>query len=163
MTILVYGDGDGDGDGDVSVLETLFCTTVFWVVLSNHFAKIILQWKNLQKKRTETTRGDTEFFRFLMSCNSRTARWKNFVPGLYCRALQELLNGAWNMGIGPREPKCATFCARHFLWALADGMHRSIHRRAHECLRVIGLEREVSRRVALSSGLCLEFYKWRMA
>ena len=36
-------------------------------------------------------------------------------------------------------------------------MHESGRRGAHECLRVMGLEREESRRVALSSGLCLEF------
>ena len=48
------------------------------------------------------------------------------------------------------------FCARHFLRVLASGMHRSGRRGAHECLRVIGLERTESRRVALSSGLSLE-------
>ena len=35
-------------------------------------------------------------------------------------------------------------------------MHKSGHRGAHECLRVIGLEQAESRRVPLSSGLCLE-------
>ena len=60
------------------------------------------------------------------------------------------------MGIHPREPKCPTFCARHFLLALASSMHRSACHGAHECLRTIGLERAESRRVALSSGLCLE-------
>ena len=101
-------------------------------------------------------RGCTEIFWFLMPCNSGTARWKNFVLVLYCRAIQELLNGTWIMGIHPGEPKRTTFCARHFLWALASSMHKSGCRGAHECLRVIGLERAESRRVALSSGLCLE-------
>ena len=27
--------------------------------------------------------------------------------------------------------------------ALANGMHKTVHRRAHECLRIMGLEREV--------------------
>ena len=31
---------------------------------------------------------------FLSRCNSGTARWKNFIPGSYCRATQELQNGA---------------------------------------------------------------------
>jgi hypothetical protein len=44
----------------------------------------------------------------------------------------------------------------HFLLALASSMHRSAYRGAHERLRIIGLERAESRRVALSSGLCLE-------
>ena len=39
---------------------------------------------------------------------------------------------------------------------LADSMHKNVHRGAHECVRVIGLEQEESRGVALSSGLCLE-------
>ena len=39
--------------------------------------------------------------------------------------------------------------------ARASSMHRSAYRGAHECLRVIGLERAESRRVSLSSGLCL--------
>ena len=38
----------------------------------------------------------------------------------------------------------------------ANSMHKTVHRRAHGCLRVMGLEREESRRVVLSSGLCLE-------
>ena len=36
----------------------------------------------------------TVFVLFLTACNSGTARWKNFVPVLYYRATQELLNGA---------------------------------------------------------------------
>ena len=35
-------------------------------------------------------------------------------------------------------------------------MHKSGHRGAHECLQVVGLERADSRRVPLSSDLCLE-------
>ena len=35
-------------------------------------------------------------------------------------------------------------------------MHKSACREAHECLWVMELERAESRRVALSSGLCLE-------
>ena len=35
-------------------------------------------------------------------------------------------------------------------------MHKSDRRGAHECFQVMGLEREESRRVTLSSGLCLE-------
>ena len=46
--------------------------------------------------------------------------------------------------------------ARHLLWGLANNMHKNVHRRALGRLRVMGLEREESRRVALSSGLCLE-------
>ena len=34
------------------------------------------------------------FVLFLTACNFGTARWKNFVPVLYCRATEELLNGA---------------------------------------------------------------------
>ena len=40
--------------------------------------------------------------------------------------------------------------------ALVNSMHKNIQRGAHECLQVIGLEQQNSRRVALSSGLCLE-------
>ncbi len=60
------------------------------------------------------------------------------------------------MGIHPREPICPTFCARDFLLALASSMHKNAYSAAHECLRVIQLERAESRRIALSSGLCLE-------
>ena len=56
------------------------------------------------------------------------------------------------MGIGPREPKFPTFCAMHSLQVLADSMYKTDRRGAHECLRVIGLERTESRRVALSLG-----------
>ena len=42
------------------------------------------------------------------------------------------------------------------LRALADSMHKTDCHRAHECFWVIGLEQEESRRVALSSGLCLD-------
>ena len=40
-------------------------------------------------------------------------------------------------------------------WVLADGMHKNVHCGAHGCLQAMGLERRESRRVALSSGLCL--------
>ena len=63
------------------------------------------------------------------------------------------------MGIGPREPKRSPFCARHFLRALADSMHKTGCRGAHERLRVIGLKQMDSRRVAVPAGLCLESYK----
>ena len=42
----------------------------------------------------------------------------------------------------------------HSLQVLADSMHKIDCRRAHECLRVIGLEQ--LERGALSSGVCLE-------
>ena len=57
------------------------------------------------------------------------------------------------MGIYPGEPKHATFCTRYFFEHLRIA---KVHRGAHGCLLVMGLEREVSRGVALSSGLCLE-------
>ena len=38
--------------------------------------------------------------------------------------------------------------------SFADGMHKNVHSGAHGCLRVMELEREESRRVALCSGLC---------
>ena len=60
------------------------------------------------------------------------------------------------MGIHPREPKRATSCVRYFLQALVSSMHRSGHRGADGCLRVLGIEQTESRRVGLSSGLCLE-------
>ena len=44
------------------------------------------------------------------------------------------------MGIGPREPKCLTFCARHLFQAPADSIHKNIHRGAHGCLWVLGLK-----------------------
>ena len=56
------------------------------------------------------------------------------------------------MGIGLSELKCPTFCLRHFLWVLANSMHKNVHCRVHEHLQVIGLQREESRRVALCSG-----------
>ena len=46
--------------------------------------------------------------------------------------------------------------ARGTFRVLADGTHKNVNRGAHGCLWVVGLEREESRRVALSSGLCLE-------
>ena len=46
------------------------------------------------------------------------------------------------MGIHPREPKRATSCARLFR-ACANSMHKNVHRGAHECLQLIGLEQEV--------------------
>ena len=60
------------------------------------------------------------------------------------------------MGIYPREPKRATFYARYVLSALESSMHKSGRCGAHECLQVMGLERAESKRVPLSSGLCLE-------
>ena len=93
------------------------------------------------------------FAQCLTACNSGMVGWKNLVPGSYCRAAQELQNGGWIMGIGWSKPGCPTFCARYFLWALASGMHKTVCRGAHGCFRAIGLEREESRGVALSSGL----------
>lgn len=37
------------------------------------------------------------------------------------------------MGIGPRKPKCPTFCTRYFSQALAKSMHKTGCRRAREC------------------------------
>ena len=149
-------------DDDVAFLN------LWWDTKSTHLPGIFNN-----SRQTPHTHGDNvqkhhlvvlRFSGFLMSHNSETAGWKNFVPGSwYCRATQELQNGGWIMGIGPSEPKCPTFCARHFLWALATSMHKNVHCGGHERLRVIGLEWEESRRVALSSGLCLESWKWRMA
>ena len=34
------------------------------------------------------------FVLFLTACNFGTAQWKNFIPVLYSRATEELLNGA---------------------------------------------------------------------
>ena len=48
------------------------------------------------------------------------------------------------------------FLHEALLLMLANSMHKSDHRGAHERLQVIGLKRAESRRVALSSGLCLE-------
>ena len=75
-----------------------------------------VNWKTIEylTNLQEIPRGSAEILWFLMLCISGTARWKNLVLGSYCRATQELSNGAWIMGIGPREPKCPTFCARHF-------------------------------------------------
>ena len=42
--------------------------------------------------------------------------------------------------------------ARGTFQALANSMHKTVHHRAHGCLRAMGLEREESRRV-VSSGL----------
>ena len=53
------------------------------------------------------------FALILTACNSETTQWKNVIQGSYCRASQELQNGCVIMGIGPREPKFPTFCARH--------------------------------------------------
>ena len=101
-------------------------------------------------------RWNVNFISILLACNSGTARWKCFVPVSYCGAAQDLENSGWIMGIHPGEPKCPTFCARPFFRALANSMHRNVHRGAHRCLRVMTLKREESRWVALSSGLCLE-------
>ena len=60
------------------------------------------------------------------------------------------------MGISLREPKLPTFFARGTFLTLADSMYKNVHCGAHGCLRVMGLEQDESRRVALSSGLCLE-------
>ena len=56
------------------------------------------------------------FTQYLPACNSGTARWKNLVPGSYCRATQELSNGGWIMGIGWSKPGCPTSCTRHFFF-----------------------------------------------
>ena len=40
--------------------------------------------------------------------------------------------------------------------ALANSMHKTVHRGAHGYLQIMGPEREECRRVALSFGLCLE-------
>ena len=53
-----------------------------------------------------------------------------------------------------REPTRPTSCEALF-WAPANSMHKNIHPGAHGCRRVTRLEWEGSRRVALSSGLCL--------
>ena len=39
------------------------------------------------------------------------------------------------MKIGAREPKCATFFARYFLYALVDSMPKTDHNEAHGHLR----------------------------
>ena len=49
---------------------------------------------DLREKWQKTPHGHREFSRLLMSCNSGTAQWKNFVPGSYCRTTQELQTGA---------------------------------------------------------------------
>ena len=143
-----------------------------WVGRPKQASRNIRKQSNMSRKPCITFKSSTRHVAFVCTCGltcknefialiilariSETARWKNFVPVSYCRATQELLNGAWIMGIHPGEPKRTTFCARHFLWALESSMHKSGRRGAHECLRVMGLERAESRRVALSSGLCLE-------
>ena len=55
-----------------------------------------------------------------------------------------------------RGTKIYHFLHEALFQALADSMHKNVHHEAHGCLRVIGLKQEESRRVALSSGLCLE-------
>ena len=137
---------------------TPFRTLVWYKEHSSawYFQQKLPDTSHTWRKRTETPCGCAEIPDFLMSCNSGTARWKNLVPVAYCRATQELQNGGWIMGISPSKPKCTTFCARHFLWALANSVHKNVHRGAHGRLWVMGLEREESRKVALSSGLCLE-------
>ncbi len=40
--------------------------------------------------------------------------------------------------------------------ALADSMHKNGYHGVHGYLRIMGLERAENRKVALSSGLCLE-------
>ena len=79
-----------------------------------------------------------------------------FLPYRTTKCFYLHLHNVALMGIHPGEPKRTTFCARHFLWALVSSMHKSACRGAHEYLRVMGLERAESRRVPLSSGLCLE-------
>ena len=76
---------------------------------------------------------------------------ENLVPGSYCRATQELLNGSWILGISPGKPKLPTLHETHFR-VLVDGIYKNVQRAAHGCLQIVGLEQEESRRVALSSG-----------
>ena len=49
------------------------------------------------------------FTQYLPACNSRTARWRNLVLDLYCRASQELLSGSWIMRIGWSELSALLF------------------------------------------------------
>ena len=85
------------------------------------------------------------------ACNSGTARWKTSFQSNVIEQ-HELQNGGWIMGIGPSEPKCPTVSTRHFLWALANSMHKTVHRWTYEHLQVMGLKWE-DRRVVLSSDL----------
>ena len=85
------------------------------------------------------------------ACYSGTAQWKDLVPGSYCSSTRELLNGGWIMWISLSELEA-------LFWVLAN----SIHCGAHRCLLVMKLVWEEIRRVDLSSGFCLESYKWRM-
>ena len=95
-------------DDDACSLEAWQYTrnTIFLVLYDLFLGRLYKPWK--------IPRGCTEIFWFLMPCNSGTARWKNFVPVLYYRATQELLNGAWIMGIHPGEPKSPTFARGAF-------------------------------------------------
>ena len=74
--------------------------------------------------------------------NSGTAQWKSFISILYCKTTQELQNGV--MGIGPSEPKCIPLFKQGIFC-------EHLHCGAHGHLQVIGLKREDTRRVALSS------------
>ena len=77
--------------------------TLICLIFSLSFVNSLQLLQNLYRIRIEIPHGCTEISDFLWQCNSGTARWKNLVPGSYCRASQELLNGGWIMGIGPRN------------------------------------------------------------
>ena len=83
---------------------------------------------------------------------------KNFVLGSYCRAIQELQHGSWIMEIRWNKPECPTSCTGNFRECLRTACKKSVHCKVHGYLWVIGLKQK-ERRVALSSGLCLESYK----
>ena len=60
---------------------------------------------------------DVIFAQLLPACNTGTAQWKSWFQAHIVEQL-ELSHCGWIMGIGPREPKCPTFCARHFFQCL---------------------------------------------
>ena len=100
-------------------------------------------WTSLRHCHTLYTifiRWNEVFALILAACNSGTAQWKNCVPGSYCKATQELQSRNRTMRISPRECKCLTFCIRHFMWALANSMHKNIHHRTLGHLQVMGFE-----------------------
>ena len=125
-------------DGDVTVLNP------WWDKEHSscgHFQQKSSHTSYTRRKHTDTPSSCAEIFLCLSS---------------YCRATHELQNGGWTLGIGPSKPKCPTFFMRHSLWVLANSMHKTVHCSAHECLWVIGLEQNESRRVTLSPSLCPE-------
>ena len=104
-------------------------------------------------RRTEIPRGCTDFF----FCDDITREPLDGKTWFQDHTV-ELLNvvESWESVQGNlRYP----LFARGTFRAFADSMHKNVHREAHGCLRVIEREREESRRVALSSGLCLKSYK----